>query len=138
MVPWISDAALDKLNAHTWPGNIRELENVIRRALLLCGDATQIEPQDIVFDTPARVLPRHDAAPAAPYQRSADTGSAKLSSVVRHSEADAIFATLAECGGHRLHAAKRLGISERTLRYRLASLRDAGMMKQPVYAGAAQ
>lgn len=138
MVPWISDAALDKLNAHTWPGNIRELENVIRRALLLCGDATQIEPQDIVFDAPARVLPRHDAAPAAPYQRSADTGSAKLSSVVRHSEADAIFATLAECGGHRLHAAKRLGISERTLRYRLASLRDAGMMKQPAYAGAAQ
>ncbi len=138
VVPWISDATLEKLSTHTWPGNIRELENVIRRALLLCGDAGQIEPDDIVFDMPARVLSEDDCVPVATYQRATGTGTAKLSSVVRHSEAEAIFATLEECGGHRLHAAKRLGISERTLRYRLASLRDAGMMKQPVFAGAAQ
>lgn len=138
MVPWIGDAALEKLSAHTWPGNIRELENVIRRALLLCGDAGRIGPDDIVFDTPARALPVDcDMAIRAGHS---ETGArpAELSSIVRNSEAQAIFATLEECGGHRLHTAKRLGISERTLRYRLASMRDAGMMNPPAYAGAAR
>jgi len=124
-LPWIGDAALAMLNAHGWPGNIRELENVMRRALVLAGGG-RIEPEHIVFDRPARlvqgaqqVLQEACDPVAAPAQ--------KLSKVVQISEARAIMETLASCGGRRNEAARKLGISERTLRYRLASFREAGL-----------
>ena len=119
-IPWLRAEALEMLKAHSWPGNIRELENVIRRALLLANGAEAIGPQHIVFDQPARMASEH--APAA-----AAAADGKLSNIVQISEARAIMATLEACGGHRANAAKELGISERTLRYRLASFRDAGI-----------
>ena len=64
------------------------------------------------------------AADSAPQRR--------LANIVQISEAKAILETLASCGGNRLAAARQLGISERTLRYRLASMREAGM---PVAVG---
>ena len=51
----------------------------------------------------------------------------KLSNIVQISEARAIMETLDACGGNRTEAARQLGISERTLRYRLASFREAGL-----------
>jgi len=132
-VPWISDAALAMLAGHAWPGNVRELENVVRRALLLCGNAlgngaTEIGPQHIVFDRAVRVA--GDPAPGDPVMSvagGAHGASARLSNIVQLSEARAILATLEACGGNRVAAARQLGISERTLRYRLASFRDAGI-----------
>ena len=115
-VPWISEGALARLRIHGWPGNVRELENVMRRALLL-GDGTgQIECTHVVFDQPAKLV-------------SADITEAptRLSHIVQASEASAIMETLDACGGSRTVAARQLGISERTLRYRLASFRDAGL-----------
>jgi two-component system response regulator FlrC len=94
--------------AHSWPGNVRELENVIQRALLL-REGDRIEAADLSIDTPA-------PQPAAP---------ARLSEASRQAEAQLIRAALAETGGHRIRAAERLGISERTLRYRLADMRAA-------------
>ncbi len=132
-VPWIGDAALDMLASHPWPGNVRELENVVRRALLLAGHApdgspAEIGPQHIVFDRAVRVA--GEPAAADPVMRVAGGGQgddARLSNIVQMSEARAILATLEACGGSRIAAAQRLGISERTLRYRLASLREAGI-----------
>ena len=130
-VPWISDAALAMLTMHPWPGNVRELENVVRRALLLCGHAMgtgadEIGPQHIVFDRAVRVA----GEPADPMASVAGGGQgegARLSNIVQLSEARAILATLEACGGNRIAAARQLGISERTLRYRLASFREAGI-----------
>lgn len=119
-VPWIGDAALAMLKLHSWPGNIRELENVIRRALLLANGGERIEPEHIVFDQAARVATEEELA-------AGECDRGKLSNIVQISEARAIMATLEACGGHRASAAKELGISERTLRYRLASFRDAGI-----------
>ncbi|WP_084278573.1 sigma-54-dependent Fis family transcriptional regulator [Novosphingobium sp. B1] len=116
---WISDEALALLFAHNWPGNVRELENVMRRALVLAGNAMVIEAAHIVFDRPARLINEPVAAPA--------TGDAKLSNIVQMSEARAILSTLEACNGSRVAAARQLGISERTLRYRLASFREAGI-----------
>jgi len=64
-------------------------------------------------------FPAPAAAPAG--------GSGTLSNIVQMHEARAIMEVLNTCGGNRLAAARKLGISERTLRYRLASLRDAGL-----------
>ncbi|MEH3100116.1 sigma-54 interaction domain-containing protein [Sphingomonas adhaesiva] len=121
-VPWPSDAAIATLVAHDWPGNVRELENVIQRALLFAGGDT-IEAGHIVFDRP--VAPRIAVGPA-PSVGAAANEDATLGQVVQLSEFAAIRETLAACGGSRVETARRLGISERTLRYRLARAREQG------------
>ncbi|MFM5924031.1 MAG: sigma-54 interaction domain-containing protein [Novosphingobium sp.] len=119
-LPWISDAALAVLGLHGWPGNVRELENVMRRALLLADGAGEITADHIVFDQPARLVPESGT-------RLPEAGTRRLSNIVQISEAKAIMQTLDACGGSRIEAARALGISERTLRYRLAAFREAGL-----------
>ncbi|MBV1916956.1 MAG: sigma-54 dependent transcriptional regulator [Sphingomonadaceae bacterium] len=121
-IPWISDAALKMLKLHSWPGNVRELENVVRRALLLADGKPAIEAEHIVFDSPAQLV----SAQMTPIEIP-QGGTRKLSNIVQESEANAIIETLEACGGSRAEAARKLGISERTLRYRLASFREAGI-----------
>ena len=119
---WISGQALALLEAHSWPGNVRELENVIRRAILLAGKEPQIMAEHVVFDSAARVV--EAPAASAPMQ----TGGSSLSDVAFQSEAQAILKALDTHGGHRGRTARSLGISERTLRYRLASMRESGLI----------
>ena len=133
-IPWLSENALSVLRAHKWPGNVRELENVIRRALLLAQGKDTIGTEHIVFDTPVRSVAAQERAsdPAElPVRQGVyevkPSGARRLSRIVRESEANAIMETLDACNGRRAEAAKQLGISERTLRYRLASFREAGI-----------
>ena len=129
-MPCLNEGALAMLKLHSWPGNVRELENVMRRALLLSHGMDAITSEHIVFDSPARLI-QQPVAPtgfaAAPAAAEAEEGPRRLSSIVQISEARAIVETLEACGGSRVRAARELGISERTLRYRLASMRDAGI-----------
>ena len=115
VIPWPDQAAVDLLVAHEWPGNVRELENVIQRALLFAAGDT-IRAEHIVFDRPLA---------AAAIERSSDQ-PATLGNIVQISEFAAIRETLRACGGSRIETARRLGISERTLRYRLAKAREQG------------
>ena len=109
-LPWVTCEALDILADHDWPGNVRELENVIQRALLLApGDV--IDADHLIFDR--RPEMRQDRPET-------------LSNIVQMHEFQAIRETLAECNGSRIETARRLGISERTLRYRLAKAREQG------------
>jgi two-component system response regulator FlrC len=129
-LPWIDGSSLALLQLHDWPGNVRELENVIQRAMLLArGDA--IEVHDIIFDRPKAP----NAQPIAAMIDS-DDEPATLGKVVQMSEFAAIRETLAACGGSRIETAKRLGISERTLRYRLAKAREQGADIAPAYSTA--
>lgn len=105
-VPFPTGAALDRLMLHDWPGNARELENVLQRALLLRA-GERIEARDLSIDAaPMSAVPVRSLVEAS-----------------RSAEASLIRAALDESEGHRLRAAQRLGISERTLRYRLAEMR---------------
>ena len=130
VVPWPTAEAVETLIRHDWPGNVRELENVIQRALLFAGGDT-IEASHIVFDRPisftfretSPVTPLFAVAPAAP---ALPAEPATLGNVVQMSEFQAIREMLAACGGSRVETARRLGISERTLRYRLAKAREQG------------
>lgn len=124
---WIARDALRKLSAHPWPGNVRELENVIRRAILLAGSAMEIVADHVSFDAAVRVI-----APTTP-DREAVQRSGRLADIAFRSEAEAILETLADCHGHRARTAARLGISERTLRYRLADMRSAGLALAGAY-----
>jgi two-component system response regulator FlrC len=132
--PWPTNAALDRLMSHGWPGNVRELDNVLQRAILLRrGDRIEADDLTIEAGTLAAAaqlgLNRQlnmafgHAAPAF-RQTAHNSNVVRLADAARASEAQAIEEALAATGGHRLRAAERLGISERTLRYRLAELRQ--------------
>jgi two-component system response regulator AtoC len=108
----ISAAALAWLESQPWPGNVRELENAVERAAVLSGKTT-LEPDD--FKPTHR--PGLAAPPAVP--RSADQ---TLDAAVQGAERDAIRGALEACGGNRRDAARRLGISVRSLFYKIQRL----------------
>ena len=118
---WPTANALDRLMTHSWPGNVRELENVLQRAMLM-RDGDRIEAGDLMIDAaPAASTFRMASVEAAPV--AVDSNPVRLADARRLSQARAIEEALAATGGHRLRAAERLGISERTLRYRMADMR---------------
>ena len=100
----MSQAALRRLTQYGWPGNIRELENVIQRALILAPGA-QIEPEHLRLPEPAASL-RDES-----HQD------------IRSLERDHVLRILEQVRGSRKKAAERLGMSERTLRYKLQRYR---------------
>lgn len=125
--PQLSAEALRKLESYPWPGNVRELENVIRRALILCRDGW-IQPQALIFDEAVHERVRVPHSIALPGRTGAPGNTAKLEQGRRSAEEQIILATLKEENGSRASTAKRLGISPRTLRYKLAKMREAGIL----------
>jgi len=111
----LSDAACETLCQHGWPGNVRELDNVIQRALIL-KQGREILPQDIMLESGIEQVPLDPLLE--------DNG--KLHSDLRDRETEVILETLRNFKGSRKKTAEKLGISPRTLRYKLAKLRDAG------------
>src|SRR5574343_545059 len=121
----LSPAAEAALRAYHWPGNVRELENVIQRALIMAA-GNSIGPEAL------NLAPRPlTGAPAMPptveaMPQSGLTETEKRVDNMKDLERDHILRTLAEVGGSRKKAIERLGISERTLRYKLQQYRDEG------------
>ncbi|MDQ6972239.1 MAG: sigma-54 dependent transcriptional regulator [Mariprofundaceae bacterium] len=107
-VPELSEAALHHLDRHDWPGNIRELENCMHRAFLMCMEQ-RISPEHLALPESARTNPRDTEHGAAI--------SAGMS--IRDMERALIEETVQHVQGNRTEAAKLLGISIRTLRNKL-------------------
>jgi two-component system response regulator FlrC len=134
-----ADAAA-KLAAHPWPGNVRELENVMQRALILAPGEV-VEAEHLLLPTmnpptPSPVLAGGEtscAVPPAPTFTAAQSPQAVVSTGspanMKDLERQHILDTLAKVGGSRKKAIELLGISERTLRYKLAQYRDEGYLK---------
>jgi DNA-binding NtrC family response regulator len=94
-----SPEATERLTAFEWPGNVRQLQNEIQRAVLLC-ESTEIDSTDLSITT---VKPESE--------QSQDTNFTLLEGVERN----AIVQMLKETGGNKLETAKRLGIGRQTL-----------------------
>ncbi|QLI80561.1 sigma-54-dependent Fis family transcriptional regulator [Chitinibacter fontanus] len=110
--PILLDTAQHALLSHRWPGNIRELDNVIQRAMILSpGD--EIAAEHLFLPTGAAKF----AAPAV-------GTSAIVSNNIKGMEKTMIIDALKAAGGVRKLAAEKLGMSERTLRYKLAQYRE--------------
>ncbi len=118
----LSSAAAAGLTAHTWRGNIRELENVLQRAMILAPGA--------VIEFEHLCLPKL-AAPSDAGQVVAAERSAELPTDLRSRERAHILETLAAVNGVRKAAAERLGMSERTLRYKLQQYRQEAEESRP-------
>lgn len=130
----LSPQAHMSLMSHSWPGNVRELDNAIQRALIL-QQGGLIQPQDLCLLAPIGSAVTPPAQPllsvvvnSAPAQQDASPAEAgALGDDLRRHEFQMIIDTLRAERGRRKEAAERLGISPRTLRYKLAQMRDAGM-----------
>jgi two-component system response regulator FlrC len=122
-LPSMTPAAQARLVEHDWPGNVRELDNLVQRALIL-SDGERIEDSDIHFETVEQVPLSCTAAAALD-----DDGGARgrLTDDLRNVEEQMILDALRDGNGSRKHAAETLGISPRTLRYKLQKLREAGV-----------
>ncbi|CAA0369983.1 fused response regulator of ato opeon, in two-component system with AtoS: response regulator; sigma54 interaction protein [Alteromonas alvinellae] len=113
----LSAAARNKLSQYSWPGNVRELENVVQRALILCEN-NEIDASDLMIDEDM-------LAPLEGVQEQVEDN--KLGSELRYQEHQIILDTLVSCNGKRKDVAEKLGISPRTLRYKLARMREDGI-----------
>ena len=115
-----STAARSKLNAYNWPGNVRELDNVIQRALILHSNQ--------VIDASDLMIENFETSPVIQDQVEQQTSSDdKLGNELKLQEHQIILDTLQACHGSRKEVAERLGISPRTLRYKIARMRDSGI-----------
>jgi two-component system response regulator FlrC len=128
----LDDSAIAALRAYDWPGNVRELENVIQRAMVI-ADGSLLRAEHLGLDTGLPVennfipmaLPISDLPSSIDEEAGATTESLADWRIAQ--EAELIIATLRDTPT-KMAAAAKLGISERTLRYKLARLRDSGMM----------
>jgi two-component system response regulator FlrC len=142
-IPALSADAAQLLLTYAWPGNVRELDNLLQRALILVNGAV-IGPEHIQFEPAPEVpaqLPPAAAATAAvtpsAATSAADEGAAtqvkvaetlgSLADSLGQTERNVLLDALRSGSSTRREIAERLGISPRTLRYKLARLRAAGI-----------
>lgn len=129
-------AAVAKLQNYSWPGNVRELENVVQRALILHCDG-RIGAEDLIFED--EILQMPTLQEQVPYftesretvksDEQVDTmAPGNLGDSVRSAEEKIILQMLSEASGSRKTTAEKLGISPRTLRYKIARMKESGIM----------
>src|SRR5947208_353813 len=106
----LSEAAVEWLRDQPWPGNVRALEHAIERAAVL-SDKEILEPADFVGPRPLSPSPQRGEGERG--------GEVTLRDAVELAERQAITAALAAAAGNRREAAKRLGVSLRTLFYKM-------------------
>ena len=138
----LSDEAQEKLLTYHWPGNVRELDNVIQRALVICRGST-VTKDDLIFDdlplqqleqttetfqslakkTENNFLDEHHNSVESSSKINTAESALNLDDAVRHSEYLTIQSAIRSTKT-RHDAAKALGISPRTLRYKIAQLKS--------------
>src|SRR5690554_2904890 len=127
----LGEEACQAMQQHNWPGNVRELDNAIQRALILQQGGV-IRATDLCLGPmPGLGLTANSISMAAPVQPAVNmpppVSTGALGQDVKQREFQLIIDVLRAERGRRKEAAERLGISPRTLRYKLAQMRDAGV-----------
>lgn len=130
------EEAKEKLMSYQWPGNVRELDNVIQRALILCmGDV--IGSTDLLFDDESRSISEYPPASFQSSSAAINNNSShvesddveELSVDLKRHELERILEALDKTKGSKKDAADLLGLSPRTLRYKMAKFREDGLLE---------
>jgi transcriptional regulator with PAS, ATPase and Fis domain len=114
-VSGISSTCNTALRTHSWPGNVRELQNVIERAVILSSDGEDLQPHHLGLVTPSGGNGSGAGSSAA---GGIGVGGDELIPLAELEKRQILHA-VEKCGGNRTQAAKKLGISIRTLRNKL-------------------
>ncbi|WP_105190525.1 sigma-54-dependent transcriptional regulator [Pseudoalteromonas sp. T1lg48] len=128
----LSEAAKHKLLSHAWPGNVRELDNVMQRALIL-RTGPQVEADAIYIEellSPPRApvpLASQPISGAVEMGNKAEDEEPTFKDELKNKEHKIILDTLVRFNGKRKDVAEALGISPRTLRYKIAQMREQGI-----------
>ncbi|WP_105254944.1 sigma-54-dependent transcriptional regulator [Pseudoalteromonas sp. T1lg75] len=128
----LSEAAKHKLLSHAWPGNVRELDNVMQRALIL-RTGPQVEVDAIYIEEllspPLAPVPlaSQPISGAVEMGNKAEDEELTFKDELKNKEHKIILDTLARFNGKRKDVAEALGISPRTLRYKIAQMREQGI-----------
>lgn len=126
-VPVYSTDAKLMLQRHTWPGNVRELDNVVQRALIL-SNGEEVTASDLIIESVEDNQENFvDEAPLMTAIPGNIVNNDLLGNELKQQENQIIIDTLAACNGSRKAVAEKLGISPRTLRYKLAKIREQGI-----------
>ena len=116
------------LLTYTWPGNVRELDNIVQRALILQAGDT-INPNDLLFDQSQQQSVIGNAQTKQPLTEDVlvEEKAINYSADLKQREYEIIIDALDESRGSKKQAAEKLGISPRTLRYKMAKMREQGL-----------
>ncbi|PHS19773.1 MAG: sigma-54-dependent Fis family transcriptional regulator [Kangiella sp.] len=131
-----SQSAVRKLNQYSWPGNVRELDNLMQRIAVLANNKI-VNDTDIVFESlnvgfESSQVVINELSHSLSEVSYLDNGNGnslddkQLGSDMRQHEYQLIIESLKQCAGKKKEVAEQLGISARTLRYKLAKMRDSG------------
>ncbi|THF66050.1 MAG: sigma-54-dependent Fis family transcriptional regulator [Methylophaga nitratireducenticrescens] len=127
VAPHFDNEAQIKLAQHSWRGNVRELDNVIQRALIL-QSGSLIKATDLAYEAMGGTQQIDDAVKPTPVIETIEPEALKDSNDdLRSHEQRHILDILAKHRGSRRETAKELGISERTLRYKISRFREQGV-----------
>lgn len=127
--PSLTASAQMRLQQHAWPGNVRELDNVIQRALII-HNGDKIDCEDILLENDAfadMVSISPNFGPTEAQVESNQLVPAGFKNELKSQEHKIILDTLVACNGSRKGVSEKLGISPRTLRYKIAKMRDQGI-----------
>lgn len=121
----LTEDAVEKLMHYRWPGNVRELDNVIQRALIL-RQGKEITDQDIQFESGMSFINDQAYSADTPIRRAddGDVGSGRVLDGFMRDQERRLISDALRLGRSKKEAAEILGISPRTLRYKLARLRE--------------
>ncbi|MCW8987722.1 MAG: sigma-54 dependent transcriptional regulator [Gammaproteobacteria bacterium] len=127
-IPVLTEDAEQKLFDYAWPGNVRELDNVVQRALIL-QSGEEITASDIHFEAARKAKPALKVVTESIVEQEVESDSNldSLTGDLKQREWNLILGAIKSAKGSRKMTAEKLGISERTLRYKLARMRDAGI-----------
>ncbi len=122
--PTFTDAALDRLRGWRWPGNVRELENVIQRAVVMLRHS-RIDAADVSFTGTSARAEQPTAEAATP---AAGLGATLANRTLEEVERISILATIEAARGNKTEAARRLGVTARTLSNKMKLWHATGLV----------